>query len=361
MGPNNFTVNPLFSNIEVDDYSLQQASPCINAGDPDPMYNDPDGSRNDIGARPYVPPESSLPLALNFTFQPYADGHVTSLTPVIYWEYVDGLPSLQVEYRIQVGTDNDWTTAEVWDSGPVVSGNHFVLYDGPALSDRTDYYFRMQVDNGTEWGDWSYGFFHTRTGYVLHVPGDRPTITEAAQDAFHGDTILVAPGTYTEAIAYEGKRLVVMSSDGPEVTIITPLNADVPVVQMWDHEPEGSQLSGFTITGGSESHLIKVGNSADVLITNNIFRDNDIGTNNIIWLGTSSARITVERNLFYNNGGYSCVGVQYGTALIINNTFYGNSGGVYEYDSEASELLNNIIVNSTSRGIRGVFSVADYN
>jgi len=25
-------------------------SPCINAGDPDPIYNDPDGSRNDMGA-----------------------------------------------------------------------------------------------------------------------------------------------------------------------------------------------------------------------------------------------------------------------------------------------------------------------
>ena len=29
---------------------LQESSPCINAGDPDAMYNDPDGSRNDMGA-----------------------------------------------------------------------------------------------------------------------------------------------------------------------------------------------------------------------------------------------------------------------------------------------------------------------
>jgi len=32
------------------DYRLRVTSPCIDAGDPDPMYNDPDGSRNDIGA-----------------------------------------------------------------------------------------------------------------------------------------------------------------------------------------------------------------------------------------------------------------------------------------------------------------------
>ena len=31
------------------DYNLQASSPCINAGPPDPQYNDRDGSRNDIG------------------------------------------------------------------------------------------------------------------------------------------------------------------------------------------------------------------------------------------------------------------------------------------------------------------------
>jgi hypothetical protein len=29
---------------------LKDVSPCIDAGDPDPVYNDPDGSRNDMGA-----------------------------------------------------------------------------------------------------------------------------------------------------------------------------------------------------------------------------------------------------------------------------------------------------------------------
>ena len=31
------------------DYSLASDSPCIDAGPPDPQYNDRDGSRNDIG------------------------------------------------------------------------------------------------------------------------------------------------------------------------------------------------------------------------------------------------------------------------------------------------------------------------
>jgi len=32
------------------DYSLAETSPCIDAGNPDPQFNDPDGTRNDMGA-----------------------------------------------------------------------------------------------------------------------------------------------------------------------------------------------------------------------------------------------------------------------------------------------------------------------
>ncbi|MEW5922651.1 MAG: dockerin type I domain-containing protein [Candidatus Zixiibacteriota bacterium] len=38
------------------DFNLLMGSPCIDAGHPGAIYNDPDGSRNDIGAIPLVPP-----------------------------------------------------------------------------------------------------------------------------------------------------------------------------------------------------------------------------------------------------------------------------------------------------------------
>lgn len=41
------------------DYRLQSGSPCINAGDPDPKYNDPDGTRGDLGALPFTQIESN--------------------------------------------------------------------------------------------------------------------------------------------------------------------------------------------------------------------------------------------------------------------------------------------------------------
>ncbi|MCD6249886.1 MAG: T9SS type A sorting domain-containing protein [candidate division Zixibacteria bacterium] len=45
-GPGAISADPLFAN----DFSLDSLSPCINTGDPDPRFNDPDGSRNDMGA-----------------------------------------------------------------------------------------------------------------------------------------------------------------------------------------------------------------------------------------------------------------------------------------------------------------------
>jgi hypothetical protein len=48
--------NPEFVDADNDDFRLSVSSPCIDAGNPDPQYKDPDGSRNDIGAYPYGTP-----------------------------------------------------------------------------------------------------------------------------------------------------------------------------------------------------------------------------------------------------------------------------------------------------------------
>lgn len=46
----------MFAGSADHDYALLPGSPCIDAGDPDSSYNDPDGTRNDVGAFAYIPP-----------------------------------------------------------------------------------------------------------------------------------------------------------------------------------------------------------------------------------------------------------------------------------------------------------------
>ncbi len=49
-GPGALSVDPLFEDAFTGDFYLQPDSSCIDAGDPDPVYNDQNGSRNDMGA-----------------------------------------------------------------------------------------------------------------------------------------------------------------------------------------------------------------------------------------------------------------------------------------------------------------------
>lgn len=54
----NIAVDPQFVDLENGDLHLMPDSPCIDAGNPAPIYDDPDGSTNDMGA--YGGPKASL-------------------------------------------------------------------------------------------------------------------------------------------------------------------------------------------------------------------------------------------------------------------------------------------------------------
>jgi hypothetical protein len=53
----NISVDPMFTDSEGGDFRLKPDSPCLNAGNPDPIFSDADGSRNDMGA--YGGPEAT--------------------------------------------------------------------------------------------------------------------------------------------------------------------------------------------------------------------------------------------------------------------------------------------------------------
>ncbi|MBL9167136.1 MAG: right-handed parallel beta-helix repeat-containing protein [Verrucomicrobiales bacterium] len=70
-GPGDISVDPLFDEASSPPFALGIGSHCINAGDPNPIYNDRDGTRNDIGC--FGGPSASLgglgsPLSTGFLF-----------------------------------------------------------------------------------------------------------------------------------------------------------------------------------------------------------------------------------------------------------------------------------------------------
>jgi hypothetical protein len=79
------------------------------------------------------------------------------------------------------------------------------------------------------------------------------SIQLAIGHAVDTDEIVVAPGTYFETINFNGKSIVLRSSDGPDVTIINAGGEQVTgsVVTCDSGESAESVLEGFTITGGT--------------------------------------------------------------------------------------------------------------
>jgi len=78
-----------------------------------------------------------------------------------------------------------------------------------------------------------------------HVPDDFLTIQDAIDAASNEDTVLVGPGTYYEAIDYLSLNIIVMSTDGPEVTIIDGSNTSASLASLV-HCNAPSRLQGFT-------------------------------------------------------------------------------------------------------------------
>ncbi|MCK4513070.1 PKD domain-containing protein, partial [bacterium] len=91
----NIFFDPLF--VGVDDYHLQVGSACIDAGDPDSTYYDPDGTIADIGAYPYyqgtpAPPEVDFAPSGTYGVSPYPVQFTPTNTggPITTWSWSFG-------------------------------------------------------------------------------------------------------------------------------------------------------------------------------------------------------------------------------------------------------------------------------
>ncbi|MGD1059628.1 MAG: right-handed parallel beta-helix repeat-containing protein [Solirubrobacteraceae bacterium] len=140
---------------------------------------------------------------------------------------------------------------------------------------------------------------------TIHVPTDQPTIQAGINASNNGDTVLVAPGTYSEAIDFKGKAITVESSGGPATTIIDGTNQAF-VVTFQSGETRNSILSGFTIQNGGKPF--------------SAFETND----NISYETTGGIKIqnysqpTITGNIITNNG-CSAIFSADGSPLIQNN------------------------------------------
>jgi len=169
---------------------------------------------------------------------------------------------------------------------------------------------------------------------VINVPEDHDSIQGAINASVDGDTVLVAQGEYPGDIDFDGKAILVLSSEGPLVTIINGRGA-VRCVAFLSGEDENSILEGFTLTNGVATGqgygggILIEGSSP--IVKNNIFFGNLAAQGGGgISVSGDGANPLIFRNLFYNNetpeiGG--AVSIYQCGSRLINNTIVNNSAG----------------------------------
>ena len=165
----------------------------------------------------------SYPIVTNLTTASGDSAHVTDHAPVMTWAYFDPSSLLQHGYQMQVGTNNDWSTAEMWDSGPVVSPDPNTIYAGDELADGGTYYYRVRVSNGVLWSDWYASVFRMnsvpiavwglnpaeRTG----VAADKPTLSHQNTDDPDNDVLTYTYQVFSDSLL---TSLVAQAESWPE-------------------------------------------------------------------------------------------------------------------------------------------------
>lgn len=161
------------------------------------------------------------------------------------------------------------------------------------------------------------------------------TIQSAINLAQDGDTVQVRPGPYYENLDFQGKKIRVVSSHGPEETTIDGGNVG-PVVAFVTGETAESVLEGFTITAGYATFGGgAVISGASPTIRNCVFEYNTADTSGGGISAVGSA-VSVQECVFRENevilGLGGAIGSSNSNPTIVdcsfdNNTAIGGKGG----------------------------------
>jgi len=324
----NISADPLFVDPTSGDYHLQSGSPCIDTGDLISFYNEADGSRNDMG---YTGGNSVFINRSIFSFGyvssnniavlPFRiDNHSNSVITISDYTSNNNQFNIDATFPFSISPGDNIAIDFIYSPNTAGTSTGTITVDVSGLAGASTAEFKVD----------GYGIIYSSG--IINVPEVAPTIQSAIDIASDGDTILVSSGTYSENV-YVNKDLTILSTDGPEATII-----------------DGNGSNGIEIEGGSPGNLngftfincdngIALTESGNYQVLNCIFKNNTVGFNS-----GRRTEITISNSLFINNDYGFAQGYYGSDCIIVNCTFdntqdirfepsYGTTVGLDVYNS----------------------------
>ncbi len=214
---------------------------------------------------------------------------------------------------------------------------------------------------------------------VLNVPSTAyPTISSAIAAAGYGATIVVAPGTYHEAIRVYNKQIAIIAQPVYNCyvyrtctnyqslaaeTVIAPPTSEPALIWQYSHYSGSyqSQLSGFTIENGysgaaGQGGDVTFADQADVQMSYSVINNGKSTTNGggvlVYQSNPVFSYVTIE------NSGASLLGggmlVVQSDPNVVNSTFSGNyagaGGGMWIDENSNPVVVNSTFQNNTANG-----------
>lgn len=174
---------------------------------------------------------------------------------------------------------------------------------------------------------------------TIYYVEEGESIQTAMNSSYSGDTIVVAPGNYTENINFANKNIVVTSSNPFDVAIVESTiirgnteGTGYAVVRFSGSETSACKLTGFTLiqprtgynviaSAGSYSNS----SGTKATIENNIISDNAFGTNTVYTAGISNCDGLIQNNIIKDNTANTDIGIFLCDGTIIKNRFLNNT------------------------------------
>ena len=386
----NLFMDPLFVYPGNFNFHLMETSPCIDAGDPDPVYYDPDYTISDIGAFYFDHTQlqaifladttlGSIPLSIQFSDYSYSpdsivswqwdfnnDGTIDSEEQNPEWIYTE-IGIYTVSLTVSDGENEDTEINEDYIT---------VLEAG------------TYIPNGSVSGIWT----HANSPYFIigeiEIELDEqltiePGVTIIFMD-YYSLTIngtLIAVGTESDSIVFTSGQPICNPDDWSGIKF-EDFSNDNSIISFsrieYAHYGIHCYKSSPSINNNTfinNDRGIYCNNNSSPSISNNTLINNDggvycnnnssptityntISNNNVRGISCSSSTPTISNNTISNNyDGILCASSSFAT--VTNNTIDNNFHGICCSSSSAS--INNNILNNNEYGIHFSYSSALIN